>query len=75
MSRTSQPNVSRAPSERGENIDKTQVGTRNDLGVPDHSEVMKTPRIPREQNPYFLTGRGKRKVWFPFWTNARKNGR
>jgi hypothetical protein len=20
--------------------------------------------IPREQNPYFLTGRGKKKVWF-----------
>jgi hypothetical protein len=43
--------------------------------VPNHSEVMKTSRIPREQNPYFLTGRGKKKAWFAFWTYARKNSR
>ena len=51
------------------------VGTRNDIGVPNHSEFMKMSRIPREQNPYFLTGRGKKKVWFAFWTYARKNSR
>jgi hypothetical protein len=25
---------------------------------------VKTPRVPREQKPYFLTGRNKRKAWF-----------
>jgi hypothetical protein len=25
--------------------------------------MMKTSKIPREQNPYFLTGRGKKKLW------------
>jgi len=27
---------------------------------------MKTPTIPREQNPYFLTGSGKKKTWLFF---------
>ena len=25
---------------------------------------VKAPRVPREQKPYFLTGRNKRKTWF-----------
>jgi hypothetical protein len=30
-------------------------------------------RIPRERNPYFLTGRGKKKTWLFFlWNPARK---
>jgi hypothetical protein len=34
---------------------------------------MRTSKVPREQNPYFLTGRGKRKLWsFPPWASAKR---
>jgi hypothetical protein len=35
--------------------------------------MMKTSKIPREQNPYFLTGRGKKKPWFFLnWGSAKR---
>jgi hypothetical protein len=37
---------------------------------------VKTRRIPRERNHYFLTGRGKKKAWLFFlWNPAKKNSR
>jgi hypothetical protein len=27
-------------------------------------EIMKSAKLPREQNPYLLTGRGRKKRWF-----------
>jgi hypothetical protein len=27
-------------------------------------EIMKSAKLPREQNPYLLTGRGKKRRWF-----------
>jgi hypothetical protein len=35
--------------------------------LPTHDTTLaqvKTSRVPREQRPYFLTGRNKRKAWF-----------
>jgi len=39
-------------------------------------ELMKTAKLPREQNPYLLTGRGRKKRWlFLRWTSTgRKVG-
>jgi hypothetical protein len=35
---------------------------------------VKTQRIPRERNHYFLTGRGKKKAWLLFlWTAVKKS--
>jgi hypothetical protein len=49
---------------------------QNDIGLGIPHRGMKTSRIPREQNPYFLSGHGKKKVWFFFWTTAAsKNSR
>jgi hypothetical protein len=34
---------------------------------------MRTSKAAREQNPYFLTGRGKRKLWsFLPWASAKR---
>jgi hypothetical protein len=51
-------------------IDQRKKGDSTFEGV----FTMRSTKRPREQNPYFLTGRGKKKPWyFLLWNPGRKD--